>query len=247
MSTHAEHTNDLIHGSTPPWEDDLVITDPTTAIKMGFAAITSGVGPGAGVFKNPTPLEPKIDLAGWSQRPLNPPDGATLLPETARRIEAQIASHQKAALLGKYKRFVPVSLAFAAMSRMPNTKVGCVILGEGFQVLSSGWNGAARGSRADVDGRLADRDRRLTWVCHAEANAIANAARSGTALNGGTLVVTLMPCMACAKSIVQAGIVRVLCPTPTDPRWEEDFGNARELFAECNVELVLYDTLGECE
>ena len=149
--------------------------------------------------------------------------------------------------LGKYKRFVPVAQAFEAMSKMPNTKVGCVILGQHFQVLASGWNGAPRGSKADVDGRLADRETRLAWVCHAEANAIANSARSGTALDGSTLVTTLMPCMACAKSIVQVGIVRVLCPTPTDPRWADDFANARALFQECSVDLVHYDTLKETE
>ena len=68
---------------------------------------------------------------------------------------------EKAQALGKYKRFVPVALAFAAMSRMEGTKVGCVILGEGFQVLSSGWNGAPRGSDADVDERNATRESRL--------------------------------------------------------------------------------------
>jgi dCMP deaminase len=150
-------------------------------------------------------------------------------------------------MLGKYKRFVPVALAYGALSKMPNTKVGCVILGASFQTLSEGWNGAPRGSNADVDGRLSDRATRLTWVCHAEANAIASAAMDGRSLKGSTLIVTLMPCMACAKSIVQAGIIRVLCPVPTDPRWAEDFNHARALFDECSVDLVYYDTIGERE
>lgn len=145
--------------------------------------------------------------------------------------------------LGKYMRFMPIAEAFALMSKMPNTKVGALILGNAFQVLSTGWNGAPRRSNADVDGRLANRATRLTWVCHAEINAITNAARSGTAINGGTLVVTLQPCMNCAKAIVQSGILRVICPTPTDPRWADDFANARSLFEECGVDLVYCDTL----
>lgn len=151
--------------------------------------------------------------------------------------------------IGKYKRFVPVALAFASMSKYPGTRVGCLILGEGYQVLSSGWNGAPRGSDADCDGRLDDKATRLSWACHAEANAIANAARSGTAINGATLICTLMPCMACAKSIVQSGIVRVLCP-PYDTNnetWAHEFRLAEALFSEVGVDLVHYDTSGDSE
>ena len=128
--------------------------------------------------------------------------------------------------LGKYKRFVPVAQAFASMSRLDGTKVGCLILGLGFEVLSSGWNGSPRRSKADTDTRASDRSTRLAWTCHAEANAVANAARSGTKLEGGTAIVTLMPCMTCAKLLVQAGVIRVLCPEPTAEfdRWKEEFG-----------------------
>lgn len=191
----------------------------------------------------------KNGLAGWPQSPANDPADTTATPKIAVPHSGDSTSRYSAEFIGKYRRFVPVALAFASMSKMPGTKVGCLILGSAFQVLSSGWNGAARRSKADVDGRLADRATRLTWVVHAEANAIANAARSGTALDGGTLICTLMPCMACAKSIVQAGIMRVLCPRPTDIRWSSEFETARALFKECFVDLVYYDsdTIGDCE
>jgi dCMP deaminase len=45
---------------------------------------------------------------------------------------------------------------------------------------------------------------------HAEANAIAYAARNGVALEGSTLYTSLTPCRACAQLIVQAGIREVL-------------------------------------
>ena len=142
--------------------------------------------------------------------------------------------------LDKYERFMPVVRAMADMSKYPGTKVGALVLGERFEPLSSGWNGAARGSKADEDGRLADRETRLLWACHAEANAVANAAAVGTALVGSTMLVTLMPCMDCAKLIVQSGIRRVICPTPdseTEQRWSDAFKAARSLFNECGVEL----------
>lgn len=145
-------------------------------------------------------------------------------------------------LYDKYVRFVPVAQAFASLSKMSQPAVGCVILGDAFQVLSSGWNGAARGCKADTDERLATRTSRLNWVVHAEANAIVNAARSGVKLEGGVLIVTMMPCMSCAKLIVQAGIKLVLCPIGADPRWFAEFDLACALFDECGVGLFHYAT-----
>lgn len=153
-------------------------------------------------------------------------------------------------LNGKYARFMPVAHAYAALSKYPGTRVGCAIFGKRFEPLASGWNGAPRGSDADVDQRVLDRDTRLLWACHAEANAIANAAAVGTPLVGATMLVTLFPCMACAKLAVQAGIVRVICPAPTEEftlKWGKEFDASRQLFAEVGVELVEIDTTGESE
>lgn len=190
--------------------------------------------------------EPKIDPLGLPVARF--PEGVegSGTPPGAPATVAIPETPAKPTQLDKYKRFVPVALAIAAMSKYPGTRVGCVILGQGYEILSSGWNGAPRGSSADVDGRLDDRETRLSWACHAEANSIANAARSGTALVGGTLICTLMPCMACAKSIVQAGIVRVLCPEPTESSeyWHKEFELTRSLFAEVGVELHYCDTTG---
>ena len=45
---------------------------------------------------------------------------------------------------------------------------------------------------------------------HAEQNAICQAARYGLNVAGGTIYVTLSPCLTCAKLIVNAGISRVV-------------------------------------
>ena len=51
-------------------------------------------------------------------------------------------------------------------------------------------------------------------MCHAETNAIYNAARIGTPIEGATIYVTKFPCVACSSAIVQVGIVRVFsCDT----------------------------------
>lgn len=49
---------------------------------------------------------------------------------------------------------------------------------------------------------------------HAEQNAIAYAARHGVALDQSELHVTHAPCLACARSIINAGIQKVTYQTP---------------------------------
>ena len=142
--------------------------------------------------------------------------------------------------ISKFLRFLPVARAFAEMSKDSSTKVGTLILGPDYEVRSSGWNGAVRGSRADEDKR-AERPEKYHWFSHAEMNAIAQAAKMGTPLEGCTMVVTHPPCMICARLTVQAGIKRVVCPAPSEDfarRWSEDLARTKELFEECSIRYV---------
>ncbi|MEK7539187.1 MAG: cytidine/deoxycytidylate deaminase family protein [Patescibacteria group bacterium] len=47
-------------------------------------------------------------------------------------------------------------------------------------------------------------------TAHAELNAIANAARCGVAISQSTLYCKMVPCYTCAKTIINAGIKRVV-------------------------------------
>src|SRR5262252_9235314 len=86
------------------------------------------------------------------------------------------------------------------------TKDGAVIVREKGQIiLSTGYNGVARGV-LDLPSRMEERDEKLRWTCHAETNAIYNAARIGTPIEGATIYVTKFPCVACASAIAQVGI-----------------------------------------
>jgi dCMP deaminase len=147
-------------------------------------------------------------------------------------------------------KFLKLAQAIAAMSKYEGTRVGAIVLGPDNETRSSGWNGAPRRSTADepLDVRTVDRPTRLKWAVHAEANAIAGAARAGIALNGCTMVVTHVPCSDCAKLIVQAGIKRVVAPRPPVgmflDNWGTDLVIARSMFKECGVEFVELDTSG---
>jgi len=55
-----------------------------------------------------------------------------------------------------------------------------------------------------------DQDKQLTCVSsHAEANAIAMAARKGIAVDGASIYCTMAPCFICAKLLHTAGIDRI--------------------------------------
>jgi dCMP deaminase len=45
---------------------------------------------------------------------------------------------------------------------------------------------------------------------HSEINAIAQAAKHGTRIDGATAYVTLSPCYNCFKALVNAGVTRIV-------------------------------------
>lgn len=138
--------------------------------------------------------------------------------------------------------FIADAQAAAGKSKDPRTKVGCVVLDDDFALISSGFNGFPRGVR-DLPERYADRKTKLELIVHAEANAIAQAARVGARLKGGTMIVTaLYPCSACAKLIIQAGIKRIYAPATQkpDPLWDDEKRISTLLFTEAGVEIIEY-------
>lgn len=58
---------------------------------------------------------------------------------------------------------------------------------------------------------LDDASQGCTRAVHAEANAIAYAARYGIDVSDSDLFTTLSPCLACSQLIVNSGILRVVC------------------------------------
>jgi dCMP deaminase len=84
------------------------------------------------------------------------------------------------------------------------------------------------------------RPMKYLWIEHAERNAICNAARAGTATDRCTIYVEIMPCMDCARAIVQAGIVEVIVSAErmkaySSDYYNEHFGMVEVLFSEAKV------------
>ncbi|AWY05230.1 deoxycytidylate deaminase [Gordonia phage Margaret] len=74
----------------------------------------------------------------------------------------------------------------------------------GGQILSTGYNGAPAGLEHCYHRPGAIEP--CFQSIHAEANAVACAARYGVSLEGATLYVTDAPCLSCAGLIINAGI-----------------------------------------
>jgi dCMP deaminase len=124
-------------------------------------------------------------------------------------------------------------------SKDPNTQVAAIIIApDSFQILSTGFNGLCR-KIAETPERWT-RPAKYRWCCHAEMNAVANAARSGVKIENAICVVTMFPCVECCKILIQSGISTVVSPEPdmTNVRWAEDFEFSKAMFEEVNMNII---------
>src|SRR3984885_13669036 len=135
--------------------------------------------------------------------------------------------------------YLEICKVVALRSKDPNTQIGCVIVGPNHEIRSTGYNSFPRGIRDDVPERLV-RPTKYLWIEHAERNAICNAARAGTATESCTIFVEIMPCMDCARAIVQAGITEVVISKERMEQYSSDyydqqFGISEVLFREAGI------------
>lgn len=112
-------------------------------------------------------------------------------------------------------------MKFAFLARERSTclrrKVGAVIV-KNRQILATGYNGAPkRITHCEVVGCLREKLKvksgerhELCRGLHAEQNAIIQAAYHGISIQGAELYCTEMPCIICAKMIINAGIKKVV-------------------------------------
>lgn len=114
--------------------------------------------------------------------------------------------------------FLTVVEAIAQRSTCDRGRSGCVVT-KGNHILAAGYVGSPRGfAHCDEVGHLiktvlhegGEKSEHCVRTVHAEQNAICQAVRIGTSLEGGTLYSTMIPCRTCAMLIIQCGIVRVV-------------------------------------
>lgn len=105
--------------------------------------------------------------------------------------------------------FMRIAQQVSTRSTCDRKHVGAVIVRDK-TILSTGYNGSIRGlPHCDDVGHLMENNHCVATV-HAEANAIIQAAKNGTAIDGADIYVTASPCWSCFKLIANSGIRRVI-------------------------------------
>lgn len=101
-----------------------------------------------------------------------------------------------------------IALLFKRRSTCLRRQVGAVLAREG-RIISTGYGGAPAGVPHCTE-ETCHAHKPCIRTIHAEANAVAYAARTGVPTDATTLYTTASPCIECAKLIINAGIVRVV-------------------------------------
>jgi dCMP deaminase len=97
----------------------------------------------------------------------------------------------------------------AARSTCDRAFVGTVLVRDK-RILTTGFNGSPAGlPHCDEVGHLIV-DGHCVRTIHAEANSIIQAALHGVSTKGADCYVTHMPCLSCAKMLINAGVVRIV-------------------------------------
>ena len=140
--------------------------------------------------------------------------------------------------------FIGIAEQVKNKSKDINTQIGAVIVGRDKEILTTGYNSFPRGLNDELLERQG-RPEKYFWFEHAERNAIYNAARIGVSLKESTAYLTSgLPCMDCARGLIQAGIKKVVCKqnctTKNKDKWEEQQKRSLILFSECGVEVEFY-------
>jgi len=137
-----------------------------------------------------------------------------------------------------HKHFIHLATDESAKSADWWRQVGAVIVRDGIVVakahnrhLPTDYHLAAHSDpRSNFD---AGTNLDICTAIHAEASAIAQAARDGIALQGSSLYSTVFPCPNCARLICEAGISKVY--------YEKGYSrvDAEQIFKAFNIEIVL--------
>jgi len=127
-----------------------------------------------------------------------------------------------------HEYFMMVAKLVSVRSTCNSRKIGAVIVRNN-RILATGYNGAVHGAPHCIDRgpdfclrrSIGAHDADKYNYCissHAEVNAIDQAARFGTPLEGAVLYCTLEPCNWCFKQLVQAGIREIYFEEPYDSK-----------------------------
>ena len=135
--------------------------------------------------------------------------------------------------------FTEITRLVASRSTCRRRKVGAILV-KNKRILATGYNGAPSGVPHCLDigclreelGIPSGERHELCRGLHAEQNAIIQAAFHGVSIRDAVLYCTNLPCIICAKMLINAGVRRVVYIDGSSDAL------TREMLAEVGLELV---------
>ena len=105
-----------------------------------------------------------------------------------------------------HQYFMNIAREVSTRATCDRKHVGCVLVRDR-NILSTGYNGSIKGmEHCDDIGHMMV-DGHCVRTVHAEANAVALAAKNGVAINNSTAYVTALPCWYCFKLLANSGVI----------------------------------------
>ena len=140
--------------------------------------------------------------------------------------------------------FMSMVYLVAEKSKDKKTHIGAVIVGPDNEIKSTGYNSFVRKLNDNVSARQ-EKPEKYFWFEHAERNAIYNATLIGTSLKGSKMYTNGIPCMDCARGLIQSGVLEVI----VDKKWNEgnkgdDLEHSKrtiEMFEEVGIKLRYWE------
>jgi dCMP deaminase len=126
----------------------------------------------------------------------------------------------------------------ASTQSKDTTKVGAALIGPDREVRLLAYNGPPRGVKDKPERFERANGEKYRWISHAEQNLVAFAAREGVATKGCTVAVSHFPCSACARSLIQAGVISIIVGDGTTSMPKEEFDAAEQMFEEAGVQIM---------
>ncbi len=132
---------------------------------------------------------------------------------------------------------------FLSLAHYVSTRATCdrlhagTVLVKDKRILATGYNGSLpHADHCDDVGHLMVEGHCVATI-HSEANAVANAARTGAITQDATAYVTATPCWNCIKILVAAGIQRIVFDKPYENAAATHPPNLAQILTQTGVTL----------
>lgn len=138
------------------------------------------------------------------------------------------------------ERFINLATLIGSWSKDPSRKIGAVIVDKDNRIVSTGFNGFAKGI-PDTEENLMNKDIKRLLMLHAEENAILYAKQDLT--DCSLYIAGLPPCTHCALMIIQSGIKTVYFKNLRDDKsvssfWKDNIKTSIDLLKQGGVNLI---------